>query len=40
LRELSVGLGGIIALSDTMIVNEGTLEEFRRMAKELTAQVG
>jgi dephospho-CoA kinase len=40
LRELSVGLGGIIALSDTMIVNEGTLEEFRRMAKELAAQVG
>jgi dephospho-CoA kinase len=28
-RELSWGLGSLIALADLMIVNEGTLEEFR-----------
>jgi dephospho-CoA kinase len=28
-RELSWGLGSLIALADSMIVNEGTLEEFR-----------
>ncbi|HEY3419465.1 MAG TPA: AAA family ATPase [Methanomassiliicoccales archaeon] len=28
-RELSWGLGSLIALADSMIVNEGTLEEFK-----------
>ncbi|OPY33250.1 MAG: hypothetical protein A4E32_00926 [Methanomassiliicoccales archaeon PtaU1.Bin124] len=28
-RELSWGLGSIIAMADVMIVNEGTLEEFK-----------
>jgi dephospho-CoA kinase len=29
LREISVGIGGVIALSDIMVVNEGSIEEFR-----------
>ena len=35
LRELSVGLGNVIALSDLMIVNEGSLEELQREAKRV-----
>lgn len=31
LREISVGLGGVISLSDIMLVNEGTLEEFQKV---------
>jgi dephospho-CoA kinase len=34
-RELSWGLGDTIALADRMLVNEGTLEEFRRDATAL-----
>lgn len=30
LREISVGLGGVIALSDFMIVNESSIEELRQ----------
>lgn len=30
LRELSWGLGNVIALADVVIVNEGSLEEFKR----------
>ncbi len=30
LREISVGLGGVIALSDIMLVNEGSLEVFQK----------
>lgn len=33
LREISVGLGGVIALSDIMLVNEGTLEELRSLVR-------
>jgi len=40
LREISVGLGGVIALSDIMLVNEGTLDELckesKKIAKKLT----
>ncbi|MFW9925168.1 MAG: AAA family ATPase [Candidatus Thorarchaeota archaeon] len=32
LRELSVGLGGVIALSDIMLINEGTLDELKELA--------
>ncbi|TLZ47003.1 MAG: flagellar hook-basal body complex protein FliE [Methanobacteriota archaeon] len=32
-RELGWGLGDAIAMADIMLVNEGTLEEFRRQAK-------
>jgi len=34
-RELSWGLGEAIALSDYLIVNEGTLEELREEAEEI-----
>lgn len=29
LREISVGLGGVIAMADKMLVNEGTIEELQ-----------
>ena len=32
-RELSWGLGDVIATADVMLVNEGTLDEFRRQAR-------
>jgi len=35
LRELSVGQGSVIAMADHMIVNEGTLEEFRAKIREV-----
>jgi dephospho-CoA kinase len=35
LRELSVGLGGVIALSDIMLINDGTIEELRKKSKAL-----
>ncbi len=31
LREISVGLGGVIAMADIMIVNEGTVGELRHV---------
>lgn len=34
LREISVGLGGVIALSDIMLVNEGTIDEIRNLTQE------
>jgi len=33
-RELSWGLGSLIAMADTMLVNQGGLEDFKRRAKE------
>ncbi len=33
IRELGWGLGDVIATADLMLVNEGTLEEFRRQAR-------
>lgn len=35
LREISVGLGGVISLSDIMLVNEGTLEEFQEITRSM-----
>lgn len=35
LREISVGLGGVIALSDIMIVNESSIEDMEQKAKEI-----
>lgn len=34
-RELSWGIGNVIAMADIVIVNEGDLEEFRKKVKEL-----
>ena len=39
-RELGWGLGILISLADQMIVNEGTLEEFRMHAEELLREHG
>jgi dephospho-CoA kinase len=39
LREISVGLGGVIALSDIMLVNDDTLESLRIMSKELVTKM-
>ncbi len=38
-RELSWGLDGAMNLADYTIVNEGTLEEFRKRAKEILKRV-
>jgi len=35
LKELSLGLGNVIALADYMIVNDGTLESLKEKAKEV-----
>jgi dephospho-CoA kinase len=39
IREISVGLGGVIALSDIMLVNEGTIEEFQEQSKVLVKRL-
>lgn len=39
LRELSVGLGSAIATADYMIVNEGTITEFKRKARKVLEDV-
>ena len=39
IREISVGLGGVIALSDVMLINEGTLEDIQNSSKELVAKL-
>lgn len=38
-RELSWGLGGLIALADRMIVNEGTLDDFKMDVEELLREL-
>jgi len=38
-RELGVGLGEVIATADRVIVNEGTLEEFRGRAREVLEEL-
>ena len=39
IREISVGLGGVIALSDIMLVNDGTLVEFQEQSKKLVKRL-
>ena len=39
IRELSVGLGAVIALSDVMLINEGSLEEIQNSSQELVAKL-
>ncbi len=36
LREINVGLGGVIALSDIMLVNEDSLEEMEQVSIKVT----
>jgi len=38
-RELKWGIGNAIALADGMLINEGSLEEFRRTAQNLIESV-
>ena len=38
-RELKWGIGNAFALADGMLVNEGTLEEFRRLARTTLERV-
>ncbi len=39
IREISVGLGTVIALSDIMMVNDGTLLEFQKQSAELVKRL-
>lgn len=39
IREISVGVGGVIALSDIMVVNNGTLKEFQHQSAELVKRL-
>lgn len=38
-RELSWGIGNVIALSDVMIVNEGSVEEFKRNIEKVLEEI-
>jgi len=38
-RELKWGIGNAFALADGMLVNEGTLEEFRRAGRAMLEKV-
>jgi len=38
MRELSWGLGSLIAMADVMMVNEGSLDQFRDLASEELAR--
>lgn len=38
-RELSWGIGSVIALADYMIVNDGTLEEFKEKVRSLLGKL-
>lgn len=38
LREISVGLGGVIALSDIMLINEGSIEVLRKSGRRIVAR--
>ncbi len=39
IREISVGLGGVIALSDIMLINEGTLTDFQEECIKLVRRL-
>ncbi|MFX1482022.1 MAG: AAA family ATPase [Promethearchaeota archaeon] len=39
LREISVGLGAVIALSDIMVLNDGTLEDFLKKSADLAKRL-
>jgi len=38
-RELDLGVGSVIALADVMLVNEGTLEEFKAAGEETLREI-
>jgi dephospho-CoA kinase len=35
MREISIGLGGVIAMSDIMLINESTIEELQKLSEEI-----
>jgi dephospho-CoA kinase len=39
IREISVGVGGVIALSDIMVINNDTLKEFQHQSAELVKRM-
>jgi len=39
LREISIGLGGVIALSDILLINEDSLEAMKNKAAEISKKV-
>lgn len=39
LKELSLGLGNVIALADFMIVNDGSLEDFKEKARKVLSSL-
>ncbi|MEM3852114.1 MAG: AAA family ATPase [Methanomassiliicoccales archaeon] len=39
-RELGWGLGNVVALADRVVINEGTLEEFRKSVDSLLKELG
>ncbi len=38
-RELSWGIGNVVAMADIIITNEGSLEEFRKKVKNILRQI-
>ncbi|AWR97675.1 AAA family ATPase [Acidianus sulfidivorans JP7] len=39
MEELKFGLGGVIAMADYMIVNDSTIDEFKRKANEILSRI-
>ena len=39
LEEIALGVGGVIALADVMVVNDSTEEEFRKRALEALGKI-
>ncbi len=39
-RELSWGIGNVIALSDIVIVNEGSVDEFKKRIEKVLGEIG
>jgi dephospho-CoA kinase len=39
LREISIGLGGVIALSNIMLVNDGSLDDLCKMSEDLVKKL-
>lgn len=37
--ELKFGIGGVIAMADYIIVNDGTIDEFKKRAEELLSRI-
>ncbi|QKQ99423.1 AAA family ATPase [Metallosphaera tengchongensis] len=40
MEEISLGIGGVIAMADYVVVNDGTEEDFKRRVAELMGKIG